>query len=72
MITTVICKGKKLKIITQKYEVGLYIAIYFPDNPIPDQMGFQVEELQFHNDVRNGKFLKGKVRVIPEESSVII
>jgi hypothetical protein len=71
MITTVILKGKELKVITQQYVVGCYVAVYKQDHAIPDQMGIDIPEKDFHIEVRNGKFFKGKVKVIAEKSSVI-
>jgi len=49
--------GKILKVITQQYQIGLYVAIY-DGNTCIDQFGLNVTEQEFHNS------LKGKVKKI--------
>jgi hypothetical protein len=70
MITT-ITKGKKeFKVITQQYVVGLYCAVYEQGKSMPAQMNLPTQdEKGFHTDVRQGKFFKGKIKVVDTEST---
>jgi hypothetical protein len=54
MITSFINKKNvPVRFITQQYEVGLYLAVYEGDNPIPQQTGLDCDdEGAFHRDLR--------------------
>jgi len=53
MQTTVIIKGEKIKIVTQKYITRLYVAMYREENPIPKQMALKSkDEKGYHKNVR--------------------
>jgi len=54
MLTTIVTKDKKhtFKIITEQYEVGLYIAMYFDDKSMPNQGASQLSEEEYHKKMR--------------------
>ena len=63
-------KEVKIKIITEQYETGLYVATYCGDNPIPDQGMHRKKELPYHKSLR--KIVeKQKDTLIVEESTLI-
>lgn len=54
MTTTIYCKERKqtLSFVTQQYEVGLYVALYVKGQSIPSQTTSDLNEVEFHKQVR--------------------
>lgn len=67
MITVFKDKGKIVKITTQQYSVGLYVAIYTEGNSHPVQFGSTLTEEKYHLELR--KKLKGNY--LKRESTAI-
>lgn len=68
MQTTIQNKKKGMvKFVSQQYPDSLYVAIYYEGKSMPDQMGCDVAEKEFHMDVR--KNLKRSWKVIAEQST---
>ena len=63
MITHGKLNGKETRVITQKYIVGLYVAVYTKGEAVPDQFGVDVAEDSFHRDIRAGKVFRGVFEV---------
>ena len=51
MITIIEDEGNELKVITQQYVSGLYVAIYKGDELV-DQFGLEETEEDFHRELR--------------------
>lgn len=63
-LQTVLKKGKDtFQIITQQYEVGLYVAIY-RNGSIYEQLSLNKSEQDFHKDIIDNKFFKGKIKLL--------
>lgn len=47
-------EGQKRKIITQQYDIGLYVAVYDMDSRILEQFGLDCDnESEFHEGLEN-------------------
>jgi len=44
MVTTYVDKKKRIKVITQLYEIGLYVAVYMEGTSIPEQFGINTTD----------------------------
>lgn len=68
MVTVLLHKDKKVTIITQQYEVGLYVAVYEEGNQIPVHQGGSLKkEVTYHKEIRK----KNKEEFLPKESTEI-
>lgn len=67
---TVICnEGVTEIIITQKYEIGLYVAVYDEDYRIKHQFGVNDEEESFHQKLRDAYKVNGGQNETKQSSS---
>jgi len=62
MITDMLVKGVKFRVVTQVYQVGLYCAIYKEGDSMPSQLNLDEDETKFHEKVRTGKFFKSRAQ----------
>lgn len=53
--------GKTLKVQTQQYTIGTYVII---DDDPNQQFGLDIDEKQYHEDIKNGKVFKKCWKVI--------
>jgi len=52
---------KFLRFVTEQYITGLYVAIYTEGEPIPQQTGSDMKEVDFHRDLRKNIKKEGDV-----------
>ena len=68
MQTTIQNKKKgSIKFISQQYPDSLYVAVYHEGKSMPDQMGLDVPEKEFHTNIR--KNLKRSWKIVTEQST---
>lgn len=70
MITVFKNKKDTFRVISQQYEVGLYVAWYKNGGPIPHQIGRQEPEEKYHKKLRKEIKRKGS-KLIEKKSTTL-